>query len=98
MLSKRVEDMFVNAFKSIGYTWKSIHLGSFTDVGLECKIPLRWVFDTEMESFNNLLIVEQIFRILDELGMDEAYNAEFDLLRVTNDLQFLEKTEVTMYG
>lgn len=98
MLTKRVESMFINAFANAGYSWNSIHLGSFTDVGLECKIPLRWVFNTSMQSFNNLVIVDQIFKVLDELGMDEMYNTEFDLLRVTDDLQFLEKTEVTIRG
>lgn len=93
MMTEKVKDMFKEAFKEAGITWDKIHIGSFVDVGLECYIPLTWVFDTSMEKFDDLVVDSCIFDVLDALGMDEIYDDRFDMIFTTNDTEtFLKDT------
>lgn len=96
MMTEKVKEMFRQAFRDIGYTWEHIYVGSFVDVGTECQIPLRWVFDTNQEKFTSSEIYTAIFSVLDSLEVSEEYNYLFDMLFATNNLSFKEKTEVEL--
>ena len=51
MMTERVKNMFIEAFKREGLNCDSIYADCGVAIGLECLIPRRWVLETTQDYY-----------------------------------------------
>lgn len=83
-LTERVRNLFVEKFEELGIDYTGLKIGSFTEVGVECKIPTMLIFKNVPKDPDILDAIETAyFSIIDILEVDERYDTRFDFLVIT---------------
>ena len=92
-MTQNVRDLFAKRFEENGIDITGLRVGNFTNVGLECPIPLFWLFNDLFNDIDLQFKIESVvFRVVDELGMDDTkYSANFDWIHVTDNEQVFGK-------
>ena len=68
-----------------------------TDVGIECKVPLTWLFTGDEDDKKHFDIVGIYFAVIDELNVADSYSADFDWLLVTDDSALVNIDELEVF-
>ena len=85
-LTENVRKLFVEKFEELGIDYTGLKIGSFEEVGVECKIPTTLVFK-DITITSDLLdsITTAYFDILDILEVKDCYNDKFDFFYLTTN-------------
>lgn len=85
-LTERVRKLFVEKFEELGIDYAGLRIGSFEEVGIECKIPTTLVFK-DITITSELLdsITAAYFDILDILEVKDYYSDKFDFFYLTTN-------------
>lgn len=92
VMTPKVRDLFKEKFEEVGISCEGLRVGDFVDVGLECKIPLTWLFsDLGKDDVHRVHQAEDIyFNVINTLDVKDEYSAVFDWICITDDISFAE--------
>lgn len=96
-MTQRVRDLFKQRFEENGISTEGLRVGGFVDVGIECKIPLTWLFKQKLDIDEKFKVDNIYFDVIRELEIDDKYSADFDWIWITSDASTVTSKNLEVY-